>query len=225
MVFFYNCKLINIFSSKYKFSDFLGDIWYNSRKEVINLHKSFDNNTIYYTIINKKELDFINTKNTEEKIATLQAKYVLNCMLDYFNIPKSEIVKTELGKPFFKDQAIYFNYSHSTNFIACAISKYNVGIDIEETNRVITDTMIKVCNFNKDSSLEEFVKREAFCKLTGNGITAFFDNSTYENTTKNCFIIKNKKYICAIWSDCLKPLYIKQNLKFNKKNYILSSSP
>lgn len=176
------------------------------------MNKLFVNNEIYYTIINKKKLDFINTKNNNEKIETLQAKYVLNCMLKHFNIPKSEIVKTKLGKPYFKDQHIYFNYSHTNNFIACAISKYNVGIDIEETNRIITDSMNKKCNFNKDTNLEEFVKKEAFCKLTGKGIAEFFDKNNYQNTHKNNLVIKNQKYICVICSDCLNSSFIKQNL-------------
>ena len=175
------------------------------------MKNSFNKNVIYYTIINKNQLNFIKPNITDEKSETLQSKYILNHMLDYFNIPKGEIKKTALGKQFFKDKHIFFNYSHSNNFIACAISKYNVGIDIEETNRIITDAMINICGFSKDTSLEEFVKREALCKLTGNGILEFFDKNYFQNTHKNNLVIKNKKYVCVICSSCLNPIYIKKD--------------
>lgn len=175
------------------------------------MKKIFDNNVIYYTIINKKKLDFINIKTNDKNLETWQSRYILNHMLDYFNISKGEIKKADSGKPFFKDKHIYFNYSHSDNFIACAISTSDVGIDIEETNRIITDDMVKTCNFNKDASLEDFVKREAFCKLTGNGIADFFDKKNFQNIDKNCLVIKKKKYICAI---CI------SNLNSRKLNFI-----
>jgi len=166
---------------------------------VIKLKKKLDNNTVYYTIINKNKFDFEIDINSKEKLETLQSKYILNCMLNYFGIQESPICKTKLGKPYFKNQNIFFNYSHSNNYIACAISNYNVGIDIEEADRIISDTMVKICKFNKNTALEDFVKREAFCKLTGNGIAMFFDKNNFKNVSS--ISIKNKDYICSICSE------------------------
>lgn len=185
---------------------------------MIKLKKTFNNNTVYYTIINKNKINFKITKKSNERLETLQSRYVLNCMLNYFNIKKSTICKTKLGKPYFKDKNIFFNYSHSNNFIACAISNYDVGIDIEETNRVINDTMIKICHFDKEKKLEELVKREAFCKLTGEGIAMFFNKNNFKNIEKNSITIKNKDYICSICSNCSKPSF--QYIDIKEKNNI-----
>lgn len=181
---------------------------------VINLKKNLNNNTIYYIIVNKNKLNFKVNKNSKERLETLQSRYVLNFMLKYFGIKSEPICKTKLGKPYFKNSNIFFNYSHSKNFIACAISNYNIGIDIEETDRVITDTMVKICNFNKNSNkLEELVKREAFCKLTGNGIAMFFDKNNFKNIDINNITIKNKEYICSICSDCSYPVFQSINIQ------------
>lgn len=163
---------------------------------------SLNNNTVYYTILNKNKLDFKIYNNSKERLETLQSKYILNCMLNYFGIQESPIYRTKLGKPYFKNINVFFNYSHSDNYIACAISNYDVGIDIEETDRIITNTMVKVCNLNQVNKLEELVKREAFCKLIGDGIAMFFDKDNFKNIDRNSITIKNKEYICSIYSNC-----------------------
>lgn len=171
------------------------------------MERILNNNTVYYTIINKNKLDIILPENSKERLETLQSKYVLNCMLNFFEIEKSDIFKTNLGKPYFKNKNIFFNYSHSNNFIACAISNYNVGVDIEETDRIINDTMVKICNFSENNKLEELVKREAFCKCTGKGISMFFDKNNFKNIDKNSKVINTKDYICSIYSECFNPSF------------------
>ena len=89
-----------------------------------------ENNIIYYSIVNKKNIKIADTSQNNE---TKQAQSVLKRMLDYFNLKMPEIEVSKDGKPFFKGSKIFFNYSHSKKYIACAISLTEVGIDIEET--------------------------------------------------------------------------------------------
>ena len=180
---------------------------------MIKLQKDLNNNTIYYTIVSKKGLNFKTIKNTNERLETKQAKYILDCMLSQFGIKERSIYKTKLGKPYFRNINVFFNYSHSNNYIACAISNHNVGIDIEETNRIINNTMIKICDFEKGNELRELVKREAFCKLTGKGIAMFFDKNNFKNIDKKCTTIETKEYICTICGDCENPLFQSINIK------------
>ncbi len=168
---------------------------------------TLNDNTVYYTIINKKKLKFKVTMILNERLETLQAKYVLSCMLKHFGIKEEPIYKSKSGKPYFKKQNIFFNYSHSNNYIACAISNYEVGIDIEETDRVINSVMIKICNFNQDTELEELVRREAYCKLSGNGIAMFFDKNNFKDIDASGITISNDEYICSIFSDCFNPSF------------------
>ena len=165
-------------------------------------------NTIYYTIINKSKLKSI-TKIKNERLETTMCFYALSLLLKLLNIKEKCIYKTKLGKPYFKNSNIHFNYSHSKNYIAVAISKSNIGIDIEETNRRINDVMIKQCHFTEDDSLKELVKRESYCKYTGEGIKLFFNKNNFTNINKYIKLIANKKYICAIFSKVDKPSYRK----------------
>lgn len=49
----------------------------------------------------------------------------------YYNIPNAEICKTINGKPYVKNDKVYFNASHSKGLLALAVGKSEVGLDIE----------------------------------------------------------------------------------------------
>ena len=164
-------------------------------------------NIVYYTIVNKNDFVFDVDYSSIERLETLQSRYILNLLLNQFNIKEDNIYKTKLGKPYFKSLTVRFNYSHSTNYIACAISNSNVGIDIEETDRIINKTMKKVCAFEEGKELEELVKRESFCKLTGDGVAMFFQKNYFDGINKNNLLLKKDNYICSIYSDCSEPLF------------------
>lgn len=157
--------------------------------------------TVYYSIVNKKSIIIDNTSN---RLETIQARIVLRKMLDYFNIKMPEIYTTPNGKPYFKDSNIFFNYSHSKNYIACAISNYEVGIDIEEINRNISDDIAeKYLNKEKDSlkRIETWVKKEAYSKLKGLGFQIKFKNIKLSEIIEKNLFISRKDYMCSIYCD------------------------
>ena len=157
--------------------------------------------TVYYSIVNKKSIIIDNTSN---RLETIQARIVLRKMLDYFNIKMPEIYTTPNGKPYFKDSNIFFNYSHSKNYIACAISNYEVGIDIEEINRNISDEIAeKYLNKEKDSlkRIETWVKKEAYSKLKGLGFQIKFKNIKLSEIIEKNLFISRKDYMCSIHCD------------------------
>ena len=158
-------------------------------------------NIVYFTIVNKKMIKLDNVESSYGKLETIQSKVVLKKLLDYFGIEYVPIIKTELGKPYFKDQDVFFNYSHSKNYIACAIAKCNVGVDIEENDRIINDTMIKKAGFTKENKLEEFVQRESICKLTGKGVAIFFDKKNFKNLEDYNKTIITNDYICSVCAE------------------------
>lgn len=156
---------------------------------------------VYYSIVNKKEIIVDDTSN---RLETIQARIVLRKMLDYFNLKLPEIYITPNGKPFFKDLNIFFNYSHSKNFVACSISNYEVGIDIEETNRIIGDDIAKkYLNDEKESSkrIETWVKKEAYSKLKGLGFQIKFQNIKLSEISEKNLFINRKDYMCSIYCD------------------------
>ena len=158
-------------------------------------------NIVYYVIINKKNIDGLDINNTSE---STMAQIVLKKMLDYFNIKMPKIYLTDNGKPFFKDLDIYFNYSHSKNYIACVIAKCDVGIDIEEKTRIINDMVAKRYLNNIKGNLkriETWVKKEAYSKLKGLGLGIGFQNIYLNELIENNIFINKKEYMCSIYCD------------------------
>lgn len=156
---------------------------------------------VYYSIVNKND---IKVDDTNDRLETKQARIVLKKMLDYFDLKLPEIYTSTNGKPYFKDSNIFFNYSHSKNYIACAISIYKVGIDIEETSRIINDDIAKKYLDNAKNNakrIETWVKKEAYSKLKGLGLQIKFQNIKLSETTEKNFFINGKDYMCSIYCD------------------------
>ena len=165
-----------------------------------------ENNVIYYSIVHKKKIKINETSN---KLETNQSRYLLKKMLEYFDLDMPEISLSKNGKPFFKNSKIFFNYSHSKNYVSCAISLSEVGIDIEEINSNISDKVAKKYlddEKNPSKRLQMWVKKESYSKLKGLGFQIDFKNIDLNNIKeKNCFI-KSNDYICSIFSnnkDCI----------------------
>lgn len=91
------------------------------------------------------------------------------------------------GKPYFRDYPFYFNISHSGDYVLCVISEEEVGADIQKIQPVDTAKlagrffakeecrMLEQCGSDgKRQSLffELWTKKEAFGKLTGQGVAA-----------------------------------------------------
>lgn len=111
-------------------------------------------------------------------IKTAAAMYCKEAGFD-FDISKVEIVKEERGKPFFVNIPLEFSLTHSENLWMCMFSQRPCGLDLQ---------VIKPCNYERIAArnftdeeqhyvalwgLEGFfdvwVRKEAFCKLTGQG--------------------------------------------------------
>ena len=95
--------------------------------------------------------------------------------------PLPEIRKTDLGKPYFADSNLHFSVSHTKNHAFCAVSRRNIGIDAEETDRNIdlrlADKILSPTEKSRfdaavdkrDALLRFWVLKEAFGKLAGKG--------------------------------------------------------
>ena len=90
-----------------------------------------------------------------------------------------EILKDKMGKPYFEGNPLHFNVSHSGEYLAIAISKYPVGIDIQEP-KIIKDGMFhKVVQPGEDCLIGEdrqkdflrlWTLKESFVKAEGKGL-------------------------------------------------------
>ena len=90
-----------------------------------------------------------------------------------------EILRDEYGKPYLQDNPLYFNVSHSGEYLAIAVSESPVGIDIQG-QKLIKDGMFKKVvqleetlligeNRQKDF-LRLWALKESFVKAEGKGL-------------------------------------------------------
>lgn len=156
---------------------------------------------VYYSVVKKSD---IKVDNNSDKLETNQAITILKKQLNYLGFELPEICISTNGKPYFKNSNLFFNYSHSKNYIACVVSFYEVGIDIEETTRNINDDIAKKYLDNvieNEKRIETWVKKESYSKLKGLGLQMKFQNIKLDEIkTKNLFIDK-KEYMCSIYCD------------------------
>ncbi len=116
--------------------------------------------------------------------------------------------KNEHGKPYLKDLPCHFNISHSGDFVVCAISENEIGIDIEKirpidfkiANRVFNETELNFLftepNENqKDVFFSLWTEKEAILKCIGTG---FQGNTKYNKTDFEIQKIQFANYILTI---------------------------
>lgn len=116
----------------------------------------------------------------------------------YKNNPHDKVMKhTKYNKPYFDNDLIRFNISHSGEMVVCALSdKYEIGIDIEIVRDVeIADfkshmtenewSNIIMSGNEKDSFFDYWTQKEAVIKAHGHGLTIPLNSfEVSDNTTK-----------------------------------------
>lgn len=148
---------------------------------------------IYKKYINKDKTQRINRKyNIKDAQNSILADILLRCVL-YSNynedIYNNGIEYNIYGKPFIKNKSIFFNISHSEDFIVIAIDTMPIGIDIEKIQKI--DISISKFYFKKEESefiysfrenerLERFYEvwtlKESFVKNLGIGLQVDLDS-------------------------------------------------
>ena len=99
----------------------------------------------------------------------------------YYNIPNAEICKTINGKPYVKNDKVYFNASHSKGLLALAVGKSEVGLDIESLSGKPRPAVLgKFTEREKGeiSSVQDFYRhwtaRESYVKYLGEQLAALW---------------------------------------------------
>jgi len=175
-------------------------------------------------ILNEVETKLFAQKGTLSKIDTFKSlknkqRKLVGEMLafkgiqDCFDLPDNKIVFEygPKGKPMLKDcDNIYFNISHSGEWVVCAISDRNVGIDIEVlknarlnvANRFFTEN--EVANLNKLSGKEQddyfftlWTVKECYLKYLGTGLTKPLNSFSVEKHN-NTIIVNESSYSRAL---------------------------
>ena len=123
-----------------------------------------------------------------------------------YNIDSFTIIKNEFGKPYLKDNQLYFSISHDIDTCAIAISSSEIGIDLEYLNyneRVINkyfydaekEIMAKSNNLKYDFT-KIWVKKESYLKMKGAGLN--FGKENVDTTKIDAKIIDYNDYLIAV---------------------------
>lgn len=135
-------------------------------------------------------------RNSEEYLKEILKEYHINYDIFY----------NEYGKPYIKNNPIYFNISHSNEYIVIIISDKECGIDIEKIRPIKKDIIEKICIdkekeliCNDKSFVEMWTKKEAYSKYKGMGYAYGFKN--IDTTKININSIYFLDYIISFYYD------------------------
>ena len=105
--------------------------------------------------------------------------------------PMPQILTAPRGKPYFAEGDLRFSISHTKNYVFCALSEKNIGIDAEEKDRkinlLLADKILspkekdryKQAENKHHALLKLWVLKEASGKLTGEGINGFPNHTDF----------------------------------------------
>ena len=108
-----------------------------------------------------------------------------------------EILKDEMGKPYLHGNPLYFNVSHSGEYLAIAISKHLVGIDIQEPKFIKDGMFRKVVQQEEDCLIGEnrqkdflrlWALKESFVKAEGKGLRIALKDYYFEKENDSYFV-------------------------------------
>ncbi|MBQ8192726.1 MAG: 4'-phosphopantetheinyl transferase superfamily protein [Bacilli bacterium] len=146
--------------------------------------------------------------NNQNKKLSILSKYLLkNILSQKYDLDYNNIYYNEFNKPLI--DGIYFNISHSNNYVAICFSDKRIGIDIEKIREVNLNIINSFCtekekkyilnSENKYKSMFEiFCLKEAYFKMLGTNLFNIKkiefninSNSIFSSSNKNINIKVN----------------------------------
>lgn len=130
------------------------------------------------------ERDYKADENLYEKVDIISVIEANNPYFDY------EIAYNSKGKPYFLSNCeIFFNISHSSNYVACVIGDRPVGIDIEKAREVRQNLAKRFFDISEAEWIKEcdsderffriWTLKEAYGKATGQGVLDILGKIVY----------------------------------------------
>ena len=116
---------------------------------------------------------------------------------DYYMEEIPEILRNEMGKPYFANGAMHFNVSHSEEYLAIAISKKPVGVDIQGPKniregmykKVIQPAETVLIGENREQDfLRLWTLKESFVKAEGKGLRIPMKDYYFEREKGRYFV-------------------------------------
>ena len=162
--------------------------------------KSFNYNQKIFELPKGRMDRFLKLENEEEKKRFVAVWILLKkaFKLQKLNIDDYKFTYSDKGKPLLIKSPIDFSVSHSGNYVAVILSYNSVGIDIQKKQKISQNLVNFTCNQYDQEFLEDsknkidaffdiWCLKEAYSKMTGNGLITSFKNIKidYKNKEKS----------------------------------------
>ncbi len=146
-------------------------------------------------------------KNSDDKLRCIGAGLLIRKIRSDFKI-KDKILVDKYGKPYFENNRVYFNISHSGTYVVAAVSEYNVGIDIQkivpDIHRVAERNFLpseceyinrtEVDNERRQRFCEIWTVKESYLKNIGIGLRKPLNSFEVDLTGTSPQIVGKKEY-------------------------------
>ena len=160
-------------------------------------------------------------KNKKQALLSAAAELALSDAIRKW-FPNSELpVKytyDENGKPYLTELNAYISLSHSGRLAVCAISENEIGVDIQTVRRADMrvarrffseeeNELIRGASDKDRAFFEIWVKKEAYVKLTGEGISGGFAVSNRDKTREYGYDIRYIEAENSLLCTCERKMY------------------
>lgn len=164
----------------------------------------------YFSLMSPEKQQRVNKfRFADDKKRTVAGEMLARkTIAEWCSVDETDVVfyKNEHGKPYLKDLPCYFNISHSGDFVVCAVSENEIGIDIEKirpidlkiAKRVFSEdetTYILSSKTPKENFFELWTKKEAILKCIGTG---FSDSQNHSKSDFEITQFKIQDYFITI---------------------------
>ncbi len=116
-------------------------------------------------------------------VPTNSKEFLSRILRDFYGISTPKITKNSYGKPYFIDFSLFFSISHSENITAIALSKREIGLDIQK-KRAKTPKRVTQ-RLSVAEKQEDFYRiwttKEAYIKYCGKSIAKLYSRLEYKN--------------------------------------------
>lgn len=138
----------------------------------------------------------------------ISSKKLLTKVLEKEKVTNTDIVFNEHGKPYLKDNKLYFNISHDRNMTVLVTSDKEIGVDLEYltykpsvVNKYFTPREQEIIKNSKNKEYDFtkiWVMKESYVKMLGIGILYGLEKVDTIKLIKKFEIIDKKEYLISI---------------------------
>ncbi len=113
-----------------------------------------------YSALNIEQKRYLDTMPSDRKIQSIAARKLLGDVLGFDVI--THIALDENGRPKKLPDGNYFSFSHSGKYVAVAVNKNVVGIDIQQHKKISSKLINRVCTQDETDYIEKTGEKSFF---------------------------------------------------------------